>query len=723
MRYRGLLIVLLFAGCGGGGGGNEGNITTVVVPRFAFVANQTSGSNPAGSGELSAFTVDASNGRLRHNGYVAVASGGGLTSVAVAPSNTLVYATNVSGIWGFKMDPSTGALTAIPGSPFSDGTANPKSVTVDPLGRFVYAVVAGGVSAYRIKDATTGVLEAVLPGSPFTAGTNPAAVTVEPSGRYVYVANQGSNDVSAFSIVTSSGASFGALNGLGGTVQAKTGPAAIGVEPSGRYVYVANNVSGNVSGYSINPDGTLKGFNTQPATAGGGPGSIAFDAAGKLLFVANQGSGEVSVFSIDSAGALGPLNASSGIGSFGVAVDPTGQFVYSVNKVPGDITTFSVTSSSGALGSNGSVAGRYSPGAIAITRGSSPVTYTPRFAYTANKDSNDVTVFSIAGSGALSAVGSPVPTGATGAFSIAADPAGRFLYVSHETNSKVSAFKIDQASGVPSAVGSLVNAGTAPDSITVDPSGRFVYTANVTSGDISAFTITQSGLTAGALTGGAVVASGGTEPSSVAVDPTGRFLYAANRITASVSAFKIDALTGALTGNGAVALSGASGSISLVVNPNGKFVYVANQSASVSTLSIDITNGTLTEITGTGLPVPTAPGPRSIAIDAAGKAVYTANENNSNVSAFSVGLTGLTTGLLTENTAAGSPFSVGGALRPIAIDLSGRFVYLGRYVASSVAAYSIDPSTAKLNLVGNTNTGTNTTGLAPFGITTTGTIQ
>src|SRR5215467_15155358 len=127
MRYRSFLAVLLVAGCGGSGGGNEGQVTTTVVARFAYVANMVTGS-AAGGGELSAFTIDASTGKLRHNGYAAVASGGGLTSVAVSPSNTLVYATNSSGVWGFKIDPASGTLSPIAGSPFSDGQANPKSV-------------------------------------------------------------------------------------------------------------------------------------------------------------------------------------------------------------------------------------------------------------------------------------------------------------------------------------------------------------------------------------------------------------------------------------------------------------------------------------------------------------------------------------------------------------------------------------------------------------------
>jgi 6-phosphogluconolactonase (cycloisomerase 2 family) len=705
-------MVLLLAACGGGGGGNEGGAPPQVA-RFAYVANQSSGS-AAGGGELSGFTVNASTGLLRHNGYAAVSSGGGLTAVAADPLNRFVYATNASGVWGFKIDGTTGTLSGITG-PFNDGSVSPVSIALDPSGQFVYVASSSGVSGYKITDATTGALTAVPPASPLLAGTGPTSVVVDTSGRYVYVAS--SSGVTPFKIQ-----SGGTLSGLSGALPAGTSPAAVGVHPSGKYVYVANSGSANVSGYSINGDGTLTGFTSQPATVGTGPRSIAFDAAGKFVFVSNQTSGEVSVLSVDAFGAISPVNASGNVGSFAVAVDPTGQFAYSVNKASGDITMFSITSN-GALGPNGSIAGRFSPGAMAIARGSSSVTYTPRFAYTANFDSNDVSVFRIdAGSGALSAVGSPVPTNVVGAFSIAADPAGRFLYVGHETDSKVVAFKID-ANGVPATSGSPIAAGTAPDAITVEPSGRFVYTANVTSGDVSAFSIDQ---TSGALSGGAKVLTGGTEPFSVAADPSGRFLYAVNHGSASVSALKIDALTGAVQTIGTpVALTGVTFPIAAVVNPNGKFVYVVSRNTpgtngNVTVLQINLGSGAVSEASGTGSFVVTDNGPRSIGIDAAGKAVYTANEDNSTVSFYTVGLTGL----LAENTVAGSPKSITGALRPIALDISGRFVYFGRYVANNVAAFSIDPTTAILTSAGSTNTGNGlNTGLSPFGITTTGTIQ
>lgn len=59
------------------------------------------------------------------------------------------------------------------------------------------------VSAYTI-DAGTGVLTPVT-GSPFPAGDAPRSVTVSPNGAFAYVANINSNTVSAYTIATGTG--------------------------------------------------------------------------------------------------------------------------------------------------------------------------------------------------------------------------------------------------------------------------------------------------------------------------------------------------------------------------------------------------------------------------------------------------------------------------------------------------------------------------------------
>ena len=78
--------LLLLAACGGGGGGGGGGGTSPNnVPRFAYVANQ-------GDNTVSQYTVNASTGQLRHNGYVA--TGSSPISVSVDPTAKFAYVAN-----------------------------------------------------------------------------------------------------------------------------------------------------------------------------------------------------------------------------------------------------------------------------------------------------------------------------------------------------------------------------------------------------------------------------------------------------------------------------------------------------------------------------------------------------------------------------------------------------------------------------------------------------
>ena len=68
-------------------------------------------------------------------------------------------------------------------------------------------------------DATTGALTSI---GTIAAGTGPFSVVVDPSGKFAYVANSGSNDVSMYTI----NATTGALTSLG-TIAAGTGPVSV----------------------------------------------------------------------------------------------------------------------------------------------------------------------------------------------------------------------------------------------------------------------------------------------------------------------------------------------------------------------------------------------------------------------------------------------------------------------------------------------------------------
>src|SRR5215469_8039370 len=123
---------------------------TAAVSRFAYAADNVDNT-------ISIYTVNATTGQLRHNGYALAR--GNPSSVAISPSGKFAYVTNNSSnsVSAYSVDPAAGTLTEPAGSPFAAGS-NPYSVTVDPSGAFVYtANESGSVSAFSI-NATTGAL-------------------------------------------------------------------------------------------------------------------------------------------------------------------------------------------------------------------------------------------------------------------------------------------------------------------------------------------------------------------------------------------------------------------------------------------------------------------------------------------------------------------------------------------------------------------------------------
>jgi 6-phosphogluconolactonase len=331
--------------------------------------------------------------------------------------------TNIS---AYSVDPATGALTAIAGSPFGTGS-DINSVVVDPSGRFLYATseMAGNVLAFSL-DQTTGALTAV-PGSPFAAGAMPNAATVHSSGRFLYIPNEGSRTISIYNIDQTSGA----LAQIAGSPFAVAGATAltdtIAFDPSGRFAYVTDNgVPGQIFAYTVNlSTGALTAVSGSPYMVGTSPDAAVVDPSGRFLYVANFGDSTVSAYSISQA--TGALTAVAGspfaVGGSPdhVIIDHSGRFLYTANDGnigPSGVAAMSISAVNGALTAiTGSpfVAG-LSPSGVQVDRSN-------RFLFAANENSNNVSVFAIdQTTGALTtAPGSPFPAG-MGPVKIASTP-------------------------------------------------------------------------------------------------------------------------------------------------------------------------------------------------------------------------------------------------------------------------------------------------------------
>jgi len=134
-------------------------------------------------------------------------------------------------------------------------------------------------------------------------------------------------------------------------------PSSVVVEPTTRFVYVADETSNQILGYQIanNTTGNLTGLVSSPSIAGLYPVNLTIDPRGMFLLSANENSNTVGSYTINSAnGALGGV---AGAGAATVATAPTcvaiepalGIYVYTSNSLDGSISGLQMNPSTGAL--------------------------------------------------------------------------------------------------------------------------------------------------------------------------------------------------------------------------------------------------------------------------------------------------------------------------------------------------------------------------------------
>jgi 6-phosphogluconolactonase (cycloisomerase 2 family) len=275
--------------------------------KFLYAGN----AGPTGN-SISIFNV-AGDGTLTQNGD-AIAIGASPRALAIdASGKYLLVTTNFVGtnLLVFSLDAGSGAITQI-GS-YSANTS-PNYLTVSPSSNYVYVSNSDVnlITAFSL-DSATGILTPI-PGSPFPADLGVAGTTTDPNSRYLYAANNSANTVSGYTI-TATGVGAGALTPILGSpfsLGTASGPRAVATDTTGVFLYVANQVSNNVSAFTITSGtGALAQINSgTPYAAGTSPVFIMAEPAGQFLYVGNQGSTNITGYTYDSA--TGKLTAISG---------------------------------------------------------------------------------------------------------------------------------------------------------------------------------------------------------------------------------------------------------------------------------------------------------------------------------------------------------------------------------------------------------------------------
>jgi DNA-binding beta-propeller fold protein YncE len=290
-----------------------------------------------------------------------------------------------------------------------------------------------------------------------TAGTFQQPTKLLTLGNNIYALNAGSNSVTQFTVSAAGQVTVGA------SVLAGTAPVQFALDPTNKFLVVANQGSKSLSIYSVASDGTLLSINNGFPLAFS-PLLLAF--AGETLYVADS----TAIAGLQLDATTGQLTALSNFSLPGanlsyLLADGSGSHLLATDMATNTVIPFSIAPTTGSL----------TQLAVAPT-GTGPIvmTFGPggTLLYVVNNVSDDVSVFAFnASTGALLPVsGSPFPTLLHTADSVAVDAIDGFLFVASAAGKQVATLRVNFTTGA------LVAVSNSPFAVNSSPAWLAVIT-------------------------------------------------------------------------------------------------------------------------------------------------------------------------------------------------------------------------------------------------------
>jgi len=282
--------------------------------------------------------------------------------------------------------------------------------------------------------------------------SNPSYLCLSPDNKKVYAVSEDNGKdgtVSAFTF----DATTGELKLLNTKPSGGIAPCYVATDKSGKYVFVANYMSGTIAAYRILADGSLSG-SAQILTNSGSSSnkarqehahshSTVISPDNKYLFTADLGTDKEMSYKLDTSNHLTPLSkatipfykAVAGSGPRHLVFSNSGKFAYLIQELTATIITFS-----------------YANGKL------SPIQ----------------TSYLIA----------PGVSGEAGAADIHLSYDGKFLYGTNRgTYNDLAAFSVNQTTGMLAYVSRISSFGKTPRNFAISPEGNFLLVANQNSDD------------------------------------------------------------------------------------------------------------------------------------------------------------------------------------------------------------------------------------------------
>jgi 6-phosphogluconolactonase (cycloisomerase 2 family) len=287
---------------------------------------------------------------------------------------------------------------------------------------------------------------------------------------------------------------------------------------------------------------------------------------------------------------------------------------------------------------------------------------------------------------------------------LAFDRDRRFLYVVHGDQTQISSFAIDQKSGTLSFLNRRSTGGSNPVHLVIDPTNRFVIVANYETGSLAVLPRSKDGTLGDVVQvvqlpgqpGPHKTQQKGSHPHDVPFDNEARFILVPDKGLDGIFTFRLDTDAGKLI-PGTTPFTKAregSGTRHIAFHPNGRFGYVVNElDSSVTTYRYDSETGKLAPLQILPITPSTFTGDNTgaeIAVDESGKFVYVSNRGHDSIAGFRIDSD---SGTL---TAIGWTASEGKGPRFFAIAPGNKYLYAANENSDTIVAFAIDPSSGRL---------------------------
>jgi 6-phosphogluconolactonase (cycloisomerase 2 family) len=277
--------------------------------------------------------------------------------VVADPAGKFLFAIEPQGILAFTINPKTGSLTQVAGSPFPVGGSPdyPTAIAIDPKGKFVYASIFDPQSpyleAYPINRSTGALTQGlVLGGFNWNSQANPSSIVTDPSGQFVYLVDPVSGAIAGF-----------AANGNGRLLPTPfaAGLGASVISGSADFFYVFAHQIPDLVGYSFDPkSGELHPVPGAPFTSQSNSSNyITLDSVHNVLYQPTF-SDSIGVYRLHSNGSVHFQNFTGEgdvIDAETLLVDASGTFLFAVGAsasyemAPPLVTSFLIDANTGNL--------------------------------------------------------------------------------------------------------------------------------------------------------------------------------------------------------------------------------------------------------------------------------------------------------------------------------------------------------------------------------------